>query len=49
MWKFYMLEFFIVLLISIVWATLITTMKEKHPDYKGEDFLNEENEENEKE
>jgi hypothetical protein len=32
---------FIAAVISIAWASGIHEMKEKHPDYKGEDFLNE--------
>jgi hypothetical protein len=27
-------------IICWAWATGIDNMKEKHPDYKGEDFLN---------
>lgn len=27
-------------IISIVWVRLIDNMKNNHPDYKGEDFLN---------
>jgi hypothetical protein len=30
-----------VLLISSVWVIGIEKMKKEHPDYKGEDFLNE--------
>lgn len=40
-----MIAFFVAvssaLVISIIWVKLIDHMKEKHPDYKGEDFLNE--------
>ena len=32
---------FIVAVISIGWASGIHTMKEEHPEYKGNDFLNE--------
>jgi len=40
-----MIYFFIGILVSLiitywVWTTGIDNMKEKHPDYKGEDFLN---------
>jgi hypothetical protein len=40
-----MIYFFIGIFVSLViicwaWATGIDNMKEKHPDYKGEDFLN---------
>ena len=30
----------VVILISIMWVRGIDNMKNKHPDYKGEDFLN---------
>jgi len=29
-----------ILLIAVVWVRGIDYMKEQHPDYKGEDFLN---------
>jgi len=29
-----------VVIVSWAWATGIDNMKENHPDYKGEDFLN---------
>jgi len=29
-----------ILLIAVVWVRGINYMKEQHPDYKGEDFLN---------
>lgn len=29
-----------ILLISVVWVNGIDNMKEKHPDYKDEDWLN---------
>ena len=29
----------LVLIVSYAWATAISNMKEKHPDYKGGDFL----------
>lgn len=35
----YFFLFIFVLLISIAWVRGIDNMKEKHPDYKGEDFL----------
>jgi hypothetical protein len=28
------------LIVSYAWAKAISDMKEKHPEYKGEDFLN---------
>jgi hypothetical protein len=30
----------LVLIVSYAWVKGISNMKEKHPDYKGEDFLN---------
>lgn len=30
----------VALFISILWVRGISSMEEKHPDYKGEDFLN---------
>lgn len=33
---------FISTLIAYIWVRGIDYMKEHHPDYKGEDFLNEE-------
>jgi hypothetical protein len=41
-----LIVFFIifVVLISAVWVIGIDKMKEEHPDYKGEDFLNNNNE-----
>lgn len=29
----------LVLIVSYAWATAISNMNEKHPDYKGHDFL----------
>ena len=31
--------FLSVVIVSWIWATGIDNMKENHPDYKGEDFL----------
>lgn len=39
MWKVYLVEFIVVLLVSIVWVRSIDKMMSEHPDYKGEDFL----------
>jgi hypothetical protein len=39
MWKVYLLEFIIVVIVSIVWVRGISNMEEEHPDYKGDDFL----------
>jgi hypothetical protein len=33
-------------LVVILWVSGIDYMKKNHPDYKGEDFFNEEDEEN---
>ena len=41
-------EFIIVLGISLLWASGISKMHEEHPNYKGEDFLNQEKTEDEK-
>ena len=35
----YLLEFSIILLISILWVMGIDNMKNNHKDYKGDDFL----------
>ena len=40
MWKVYLLMFVVVAIISYFWVRGIDYMKENHPDYKGEDFLN---------
>ena len=40
MWKVYLLMFTVVVIISYLWVRGIDYMKENHPDYKGEDFLN---------
>lgn len=34
------LPFILVVIISILWVRGIDKMKDKYPDYKGEDFLN---------
>lgn len=47
MWKVYLLEFAITLLISIAWVMSIDKMASEHPNYKGEDFLNEDQNETE--
>ena len=39
MWKVYLLEFIMVLAVSAVWVRGIDKMMSEHPDYKGEDFL----------
>ena len=40
MWIVYLLMFIVVLVISILWVNAITNMQKNHPDYKGEDWLN---------
>lgn len=40
MWKVFVLMFCVVAVISYLWVRGIDYMKENHPDYKGEDFLN---------
>ncbi len=40
MWKVFILMFVVVAIISYFWVKGIDFMKENHPDYKGEDFLN---------
>jgi len=40
MWKVYLLMVIVVGIISYLWVRGIDYMKENHPDYKGEDFLN---------
>jgi len=39
MWKVYLLMVAVVAIISYFWVQGIDYMKENHPDYKGEDFL----------
>jgi len=40
MWIIYLTMFVISGIISYLWAIGIDKMKDKHPDYKGDDFLN---------
>jgi len=40
MWIIYLVMFVISGIISYLWAIGIDKMKDKHPDYKGDDFLN---------
>ena len=42
MWRVYLLMFVVVLVVSILWVRGIDYMDKNHPDYKGEDFFNEE-------
>ena len=39
MWKAYLLMVAVVAIISYLWVRGIDYMKENHPNYKGEDFL----------
>ncbi len=39
MWKVFLLMFIITAGISYLWVRGIDNMKRKHPNYKGEDFL----------
>jgi hypothetical protein len=41
----YGIMFFVLLGVVALWVKGITNMHENHPDYKGEDFFNEEKEE----
>jgi hypothetical protein len=41
----YAIMFFVVLGVAALWVKGITDMHENHPDYKGEDFFNEEEKE----
>ena len=40
MWKVYLLEFVVVVIVSLLWVRGIDKMMQDHPDYEGEDFLN---------
>ena len=40
MWKVYLLEFIVVVIVSAIWVRGIDKMMQDHSDYKGEDFLN---------
>lgn len=48
MWKVYLLEFVVVVIVSILWVRGIVDMHEKHPDYKGEELFGEDKEEEKK-
>ena len=41
----YAIMFFVVLGVAALWVKGISDMHENHPDYKGEDFFNEEEKE----
>lgn len=49
MWKVYLVEFIVVVIVSIFWVRSIDKMMTEHPDYKGEDFLNHDYEDDKKE
>jgi len=40
MWKVYLIEFIVVVIVSAIWVRGIDKMMQDHSDYKGEDFLN---------
>ena len=40
MWKVYGIMFLVVVVIAIFWVRGIDNMMKNHPDYKGEDWLN---------
>ena len=48
MWKVYLTMFVISGIISYLWVRGIDNMKKNHPDYKGDDFLKLENDEDDK-
>jgi len=48
MWKVYLLMYTIVAIISYLWVRGIDNMNRNYPDYKGEDFLNWDEDENDK-
>jgi drug/metabolite transporter superfamily protein YnfA len=40
MWKIYLFEFIVVVIVSILWVRGIDKMNSDHHDYDGNDFLN---------
>ena len=40
MWKVYLIIFGVSSIISYLWVRGIDNMKKNHPNYKGDDFLN---------
>ena len=48
MWIVYLIIFVVSFIISYLWVTGIDNMKKNHPDYKGEDFLNFKDDEDDK-
>jgi hypothetical protein len=45
MWKVYGIMFIVLVVIVIFWVRGIDYMMKNHPNYKGEDFFNEEEDE----
>jgi len=48
MYIVFLVIFVVTAIISYLWSTGIDNMKKNHPDYKGEDFLNFKDDENDK-
>ena len=48
MWKVFLLMFIVVAIISYFWVRGIDYMHKNHPDYKGDDFLNWDKDEDDK-
>ena len=46
MWIVYLIMFVITGIISYLWVRGISKMKDEHPNYKGDDFLKLEDDEN---
>jgi hypothetical protein len=40
MWKVYLFGLIVTVIVSVIWVAGIDKMKTNYPDYKGEDFLN---------
>lgn len=40
MWKVYLIELLITVVVSVLWVIGIDKMHKDHSDYEGEDFLN---------
>ena len=47
MWKVYLFELAVTIVVTVLWVAAIDKMKRDYPDYKGEDFLNEDQNETE--
>jgi hypothetical protein len=48
MWKVFLLMFIVTAIISYLWVRGIDYMHKNHPDYKGDDFLNWDKDEDDK-